>query len=487
MMHLKIHAEHKGIDFRIIYFLKMPSQIVKNDQTTTNQAEKKPYTPIIKSRKYIKPDLLDDAVDLFSSDCNDDFIALSNSNGIVEIFQNNGTDFNQIFHLAHAEGRGQSIMSCRFIGDNRIVTGDTGGNLCMYNLEDINRLREAELSELSVGNSRNNKNQSQNQGKTSQRNFKVGNAPNRVIDEFDKELEIDNQIPHTGILPNRRLNLIRNSSRAGSITSFSGNMDSRRGSSFSLNSSSASSQKCGITSIDWNKRNLLAAVSMDRTIRLYDSRNLCRTAISKRDIDISDESTSVLEGHSKTPHCVKFIDNDLFVTSGWDDCLKLWDVRAPSVAALSINGTHVCGPSIDVQPGSNNKVLCVGNWRSQAGLQLWDLRKAGNSTTDNLTKGVPENLLANGANNTYFDLKTNKTRELPNNGHFIYAVKFLNNEIVLAGGSSPTGTLMAVNVNTKEVMEIADYGKKGVYTINCTNDVICIGGANGMGRFIPLS
>ena len=451
-----------------------------NDSQKLTQSDKKPYNLILKSRKYTKPDLLDDSVDLFSSDCNDDFIALSNSNGIVEIFENNGSDFKQIFHLAHAEGRGQSIMACRLIGDNRIVTGDTGGNLCMYDLEAINRSREADLLDTT-----------KNKGKTTQRNFKVGNAPDRVIDEFDKELDIDGQIPQSGILPNRRLNLIRNSSRNNSISGLSSDYSRRSSvSSFSRTSSfsgASSNQKFGITSIDWNKRNLLATVAMDRTIRIYDSRNLCRTAISKRDIDISDDNSSVLEGHSKTPHCVKFIDNDLFVTSGWDDCLKLWDVRAPAVAALSINGTHVCGPSIDVQPGSNNKVLCVGNWRSQGGLQLWDLRKAGNSTCENLSKGVPENLLQNNQQPENQSSQLSKTKELPNNGHFIYAVKFLNKEIVLAGGSSPTGTMMAINVGTKEILEMVDYGKKGVYTINCTNDVVCIGGANGMGKFIPRS
>jgi len=192
----------------------------------------------------------------------------------------------------------------------------------------------------------------------------------------------------------------------------------------------------------------------------------------KQSIDIGDGNTSHLSGHTKQPHCCKFIDAETFVTSGWDDCLKIWDRRAPQYAVLSINGVHVCGPSIDVRPGSDNKVLAVGSWRAENGLQLWDLRKASDCT------------LQNQQNKASTNFNLSKRKELEHNGDYIYATKFLNSKILLAGGSG-SGKFLAVDVETGEIVDKVSFGGKTIQSIAVGRDDIVVGGVKGAVKVIP--
>lgn len=395
---------------------------------------------LLNKKASVIPDLLDSSVDIYTTDISDEFMAIGNSSGIVEVFDPDfDSGHNRLFTLTYGSGHAQSIMAMKFISSNQLLTGDTGGNLCLYDLSSINQAT------------------SQNKHQT--------NPPKMVVEEFDKDI-LDDIIPVRGILASKRASLTQ--SKQASRSSIAG-------SSYT----SMIPQKFGITCLDYNNKNSILAIGQDRTIRLYDKKRLARTSISRRQLDkCTNMEDSILEGHSKTPHCCKFIDEDLFVTSGWDDCLKVWDRRCPQLAVVSINGTHVCGPAIDVQPGSDNKVLCVGNWRSSEGLQLWDLRRAGASTKINSEQGVPENLLE-----MDFGLEVN--HNLPNRGHMIYAVKFLNRNTILAGGSGE-GPLLAVDVSKKEIIDTLDFKKRGINSISVSSDKILVGGAKGASKVIQV-
>ena len=421
----------------------MPKKNVRHIGLKSNTKTEESSSSLLNKKSTIIPDFLDSSLDIFSTDISNQAIAFANSAGLVEIFDPQN-ECKRLMTLAFGSGHAQSVMAMKFVSEGQLVTGDTGGNLCLYDLE---VLREKQQRQSSVQG-----------GRSSVKNY-IGN-PDLIIEEFDKD-SINEDIPIRGILPSRRASL------------YSQKQSSR---------SSISSPKFGINCLDFNKQNSILAIGQDRTIRLYDKQLMVRTHITRRELNRCDNmEDSVLEGHSKTPHCCKFIDEDLFVTSGWDDCLKVWDRRCPELAVVSINGTHVCGPSIDVQPGSDNKVLCVGNWRSTEGLQLWDLRKAGNSTAINNSHGVPESLLATPKPN--FDLEVKNG--LPNQGHMIYAVRFLNRNVVLAGGSGE-GAFMAVDVNRKEMVDSMDFKKRGINSISIGSNKIVVGGAKGAARVIPI-
>ena len=67
----------------------------------------------------------------------------------------------------------------------------------------------------------------------------------------------------------------------------------------------------------------------------------------------------------------------------------------------------------------------------------------------------------------------------------IYTVRFLNPTTVLAGGSGD-GPLMAVNVQSKEVVDTLTFGKRGINTISVCAENIVVGGSKGAGKFIPI-
>lgn len=158
-----------------------------------------------------------------------------------------------------------------------------------------------------------------------------------------------------------------------------------------------------------------ATAGKDRIIRIYDSKRL-ELCSSSRPVtpsyDLMDDSDKLV-GHSKRIFAVRFHphDNHVFLSGGWDNCVKIWDKRILRSARRSLNGPHVCGKSIDV---IGNTIL-TGSWTSKNSLQLWDMRMG--QVTDTLPF-VQHDVY---------------------HGEFIYCAKFANKSTVLAGGSGTNG------------------------------------------------
>ncbi|EMP26581.1 Signaling threshold-regulating transmembrane adapter 1 [Chelonia mydas] len=166
-----------------------------------------------------------------------------------------------------------------------------------------------------------------------------------------------------------------------------------------------------------------ATAGKDRHIRLYDSHtNQLSHILQAPDFMTGDVTPS--SGHSRRIFALRFHPGErhVFLTAGWDDCVKIWDKRMAKEAQRVINGPHICGPGLDIQ---GNCVL-TGSWVPHNALQLWDLR------TSQLQKNLP---FPGG----------------PMQGQFLYAARFCDQDIVVAGGSGTSGA-SAIHTGTNQVL-----------------------------------
>nr|XP_022315770.1 WD repeat-containing protein 5-like [Crassostrea virginica]XP_022315771.1 WD repeat-containing protein 5-like [Crassostrea virginica]XP_022315772.1 WD repeat-containing protein 5-like [Crassostrea virginica] len=114
--------------------------------------------------------------------------------------------------------------------------------------------------------------------------------------------------------------------------------------------------------------------------------------------------------------------DDIFVTGGWENHLKIWDARSNDGVKRTIHGPHICGDSLDLK---EMKIL-TGSWVATHSLQVW------NYTEGKLEKDVP------------FDYKGH-------DGAYLYCAQFCDNDVVVAGGSG-TNNVQAINTVTGEVI-----------------------------------
>ncbi|CAM5159565.1 unnamed protein product [Eretmochelys imbricata] len=166
-----------------------------------------------------------------------------------------------------------------------------------------------------------------------------------------------------------------------------------------------------------------ATAGKDRHIRLYDSHtNQLSHILQAPDFMTGDVTPS--SGHSRRIFALRFHPGErhVFLTAGWDDCVKIWDKRMAKEAQRVINGPHICGPGLDIQ---GNRVL-TGSWVPHNALQLWDLR------TSQLQKNLP-------------------FPGDPMQGQFLYAARFCDQDIVVAGGSGTSGA-SAIHTSTNQVL-----------------------------------
>ncbi|CAL1543254.1 unnamed protein product [Lymnaea stagnalis] len=122
-------------------------------------------------------------------------------------------------------------------------------------------------------------------------------------------------------------------------------------------------------------------------------------------------------GNTMRVFSLKFHPNNqyIFVSGGWDNHVKIWDIRDNDGIKRNISGPHICGDSIDLM---ENRIL-TGQWTALHALQEF------NYTTGALSREI----------------------KYPNtDGAFLYASLYSNEDTVFAGGS---GT------NRAELIEIS--------------------------------
>lgn len=113
---------------------------------------------------------------------------------------------------------------------------------------------------------------------------------------------------------------------------------------------------------------IFATAGKDRKVRIYDSNNL-QMIKNFPGTGVMDEDTSELTdfGHGRKVFALKFhpFDNNMFITGGWDKCVKVWDVRSAH-SARTIWGPYVCGDALDMCVDH----ILTGSWLADDALQV---------------------------------------------------------------------------------------------------------------------
>jgi len=153
-----------------------------------------------------------------------------------------------------------------------------------------------------------------------------------------------------------------------------------------------------------------ATAGKDKDVRLYDSGTLqlkkTYFGALSRDIE-SDEVASSENGHSQKILALRFHpeDKDVFLTAGWDHCVKMWDIRTDGVVR-TIRGPFVCGDGLDIL---SDEIL-TGSWLARNSLKIWDYKSG------RLIEDIP------------FPVSDHQ-------GEFLYCARFLDENTIVAGGS----------------------------------------------------
>lgn len=180
----------------------------------------------------------------------------------------------------------------------------------------------------------------------------------------------------------------------------------------------------------------------DFNIRLYstDTNQIIKVYEGSNQL-LPDKEESQESGHGRRVFALTFHPNDnhIFITGGWDNCLKVWDWRTKKGVQRTISGPHICGNGVDIKDG---KVL-TASWVADNSLQIWDC------SSGRLEQTIPLH-----------------NRSMA--GEFPYCAQFCDNNMVLAGGSG-TCSVQAINKNTNELVGSISLGDKPVQALDSTN------------------
>ncbi|XP_065838111.1 uncharacterized protein [Oscarella lobularis] len=198
-----------------------------------------------------------------------------------------------------------------------------------------------------------------------------------------------------------------------------------------------------------------ATAGKNARIVVYDSlTNGIQLEIEAADEDSVDVMKS---GHSQRIFALRFHPQhkSIFVTGGWDRCIKVWDVRDGNVIA-SLPGPYICGDAIDIQ---GNDIL-TGSWKAKDALQIWDMG----------TTKVVESLLLPDVTAT----------------QFFYCARFCDGSRAVAAGGSGTNALHVLRRLSHEEIGTIEGGRKVVQAM-ATNAGGLRLASGGLGRNISLA
>ncbi|KAL6432258.1 hypothetical protein ACFW04_006723 [Cataglyphis niger] len=202
----------------------------------------------------------------------------------------------------------------------------------------------------------------------------------------------------------------------------------------------------------------LVSGGKDATVRLYDART------TKLILEYKRNEEDLIESKATNFHRMRIFASrfhneypDLIITGGWDDTVRIWDIRVSTGSMRVIKGPHICGDAIDI---CETRIL-TGSWVVRDSLQIWDLMSAKLIETIN-----PQNRLST------------------LNGEFLYAVHYFDGDpygdLILTGGSG-TGALEMISLREKKVMGSISVSKP-IFAIDSYQTTIIFGGIESVLR-----
>ncbi|XP_012270863.1 uncharacterized protein LOC105694596 [Orussus abietinus] len=202
----------------------------------------------------------------------------------------------------------------------------------------------------------------------------------------------------------------------------------------------------------------LVSGGKDAAVRLYDTHTgKVITTYKKDEAELLEEKVSKF--HRMRIFASKFHQTfpEIVITGGWDDTVRIWDIRVGTGSVRCIKGPHICGDAIDVRESH----ILTGSWVVRGSLQIWDM------TSGKLIETInPEN------------------RPTTLDGEFLYTVQYFDGdpygETVLAGGSG-TGAVEVISLKEKRVMGTFRVNR-AVVTLDSNKSIIIFGGMEAILR-----
>ncbi|KAK3751366.1 hypothetical protein QZH41_009310 [Actinostola sp. cb2023] len=221
-----------------------------------------------------------------------------------------------------------------------------------------------------------------------------------------------------------------------------------------------------ISALDFSHDGKMFATSgKDRSIRVYDSDTM-QLKLTFASSDSSESSRYYIAnvvapegGHGRKVFSLKFhpFDDNVFLTGGWDRCLKIWDVRVDQVVR-SIPGPYICGDGIDI---CDDDVL-TASWLHHNALQVWDYGSGA------LIENIPFPSGERGA--------------------FLYVGRYISSDVVAAGGSG-TNDVKIISRRTHEVIDSTDEEGKPIQALDVSHGskLLALGGTGTHVKLVSLS
>ncbi|KYN31736.1 WD repeat-containing protein 38, partial [Trachymyrmex septentrionalis] len=197
----------------------------------------------------------------------------------------------------------------------------------------------------------------------------------------------------------------------------------------------------------------LVSGGKDAAIRLYNVKTTQLIQMYKKNEEALTESKAT-NFHQMRIFATRFHKEypNLIITGGWDDTVRIWDIRVPAGSVRIIKGPHICGDAIDM----HKTYILTGSWIVRDSLQVWDLMSAKLIETINPYNRLPTL-----------------------NGEFLYAVQYFDGDpfdgdLVLVGGSGINGVEM---ISLSENKIIGSFSaSKSIFTIDSYQGAVTFGG-----------